>query len=157
VTRVNEKAVTGRKALVSVTEIEHGMSSGCNSLARTYLPVGLQTFGQRALGLCAGLNELVVPDGVISRPGSAFDGCAGLTLPAWIALMSREAFDNCRRVKPLMLPSELEVFGDEAFRGVNQVTRLVLLGGTPSKAVRRAFVDAVPSGGHMSAHKSALV
>jgi len=71
---------------------------------------------------------VAVPDGFVEIAPFAFRGCAAehIIIPEGVRTISRHAFDSCRNLKSVSLPSSLTQIGVSAFAGCVALEEIVL-------------------------------
>jgi len=127
------KGCKSLKAISSVVKIvEDGAFRECTSLKS--LPTNLESVGQNGFYGCTGLTSLsqytcpyLTTIGV-----SAFYGCTGFkTLDLTkVTSIGREAFKACSNVTRVDLNGSISSVGLESFRGLTQLSQVVITGGT---------------------------
>ena len=94
-------------------------------------------------GLCYGmylLNNVNIPNGVISIGNSAFYGCSGLTsitIPNSTIYIGSNAFANCTGVPLLDIPNNVTKIGENAFENVQMIRYCGIAQGQPWGAQNR--------------------
>ncbi|MBR4727251.1 MAG: leucine-rich repeat domain-containing protein, partial [Clostridia bacterium] len=81
---------------------------------------------------CAGLTELIIPDGVTEIGFSAFYDCTGLqkvTIGRGLTNISGAAFLNCAAMTSITLPDSVETIGDNAFLNCAALADVYYAGG----------------------------
>lgn len=83
-----------------VTEIDMKTFLGCKSLKAVKLPASLKNISEQAFHGCAGLEEIIVPEGTarISMHAFGSTGLKKITLPASITALSAP-FEGCTNLK----------------------------------------------------------
>lgn len=91
----------------------------CNSITTgIQLPAHLESIGMRALGYIVNLEEIVIPDTVVEIGGGAFEGCKRLkkvVLPSNLKEIPLKCFENTALTE-IILPEGLETIGGGAFK-----------------------------------------
>ncbi len=145
VANIGERTFAGCSSLSSMVvgdgnmQYNGGNSSDCiietatNTLmygcAKTSIPAGVTSIGDRAFSGCAGLTGIAIPDGVTSIGDGAFSACSGLTsitLPSSVTSIGELAFADCERLVSVTLPTGITSIGDWAFSGCSGLKSLVL-------------------------------
>ena len=70
------------------------------------------------------IKDLVIPDGVTSIGGCAFEGCSGLTsvtIPDSVTSIGGTAFYNCSGLTSITIPDSVTSIGAHAFNGCSDV------------------------------------
>jgi hypothetical protein len=91
--------------------------------------------GERAFGWCAGLTEVVFPEGLERIGPQAFSGCHGLTsvaLPDSVEHLDGRAFCYCTNLQVVFPGTGLTDIGDEAFEDCYALTACPLPDGVKS-------------------------
>ncbi len=115
----------------SVCEIGEGAFKNCRRLKNAVLPSGLERIGKSAFFNCAMLCEIEIPSGVREIPETCFAGCISLEkadLPNALERIGYSAFAGCV-IKEIALGENVKEIGDEAFRGCEKLSRVLLRGG----------------------------
>lgn len=121
----------------SVVEIGSGAFCNCEGLASVMIANGVLRIGEDAFANCSGMRSLVIPSSVIEFGDWAFGGCGpvtsatlpghscGVDLEAVTNLVISEgtktvadhAFQYCRELESLTIPSSVTDIGELAFYG----------------------------------------
>lgn len=145
VTSIGERTFAGCSSLSSMVvgdcnmQYNEGKGANCiietatNTLmygcAKTSIPAGVTSIGDRAFMGCASLTSIAIPDGVTSIGDGAFSGCSGLTsitLPGSVTSIGELAFADCERLASIALPTGITSIGDWAFSGCTGLASLAL-------------------------------
>ena len=121
-----------------VTAIGSGALSG-PGLTGVVLPDGLLSIGGWAFDYCVNLTSIRLPDSVTSIGSNAFRGCTGLTgvkLPAGLTQLREYAFFGCGSLAVVSIPEGLTAIGGWAFHECTAL-RSVLFGGTAAQRSAR--------------------
>ena len=115
---------------------------GCSSLTSIVVESGNLVYDSRnncnaiietASGkLISGCSTTVIPQGVTSIEGLAFEGQAALTsitLPNSVLRIRGRAFCGCSSLNAITIPSSVQVIEDESFRGCSSLTSIVVESG----------------------------
>lgn len=98
-------------------------------------PSALTTIGKYAFYNTA-LTEVTFPEIVLQTIGdSAFEGCKGLsklTLPSSLTALNSRAFRNCTQISSLTIPNANAAVGDYVFEGCESLTEVELPEGLTS-------------------------
>lgn len=95
---------------------------GSRFLEEVNLPEGLISIGDSAFSGCTALKSITVPSTLKSIGNEAFSGCeraTGLTVPVGVTSIGYRSFYNCKKITDMPLPSGITSIGDEAFLGCN--------------------------------------
>ena len=140
VTRIDEQAFekcTSLKRIVLPAEVKsigYAMFRKCEQLCSVSLSAALEAIGEEAFSGCCSLREISLPAELKSIGESAFAGCDALAgedhlvivnqtvqhchsdaenvvIPDGVTGIGRAAFDNCRKLKNLVIPSSVTQFG----------------------------------------------
>ena len=90
-----------------VSSISEGTFRGCTSLASVDLPY-LFEIGDYAFYHCNSLNDLVIPNSVVSIGTYAFESCSSLTsvtIPSSVNTIGQNAFDACPQMTSVTINS----------------------------------------------------
>ena len=119
VKEIGESAFENCKALASfiadktaITEIKAHtfayyndyLDNGYCVLKQCLLPPSLTSIGESAFGNCKRLENIAIPDKVVTIEKEAFKGCFSLkeiTLPASVKSIGESAFEDCKALKSL--------------------------------------------------------
>lgn len=107
-------------------QIPPGALSGKKSLIHLTLPDGITSIGVGAFRDCSHLSgSLIIPDGVTRIEDLAFYNCSLLSgilsLPESLTAIDEAAFSGCKFTCELLLPSNLESIGRNAFQYCNEI------------------------------------
>ncbi len=100
-----------------VTSIDGGTFYACEKLTSVTLPESVTSIEAYAFGVCTGLANIDIPDGVESIGSNAFE-CCGFT--------------------SVMIPASIISIGSDAFRSCNDLTSVYFMGNAPEVG-KRAF------------------
>lgn len=103
-----------------VTTIEAGAFSVCAGIENLYLPNSVEYIGDDAFGYCVKLKSIDFSEGLIT--------------------IAPIAFKNCTALQTLDFPTTLQEIGDGAFYNCTSLTRVIISEGTV-KVGEGAFVD----------------
>ena len=79
--------------------------------------------------LIVGCKNTVIPDGVMSIGGSAFEGCSGLTsltIPNGVTSIGDRAFYGCSGLTSVTIPNSVTSIGYSAFEGCSGLTAVTI-------------------------------
>ena len=142
VTSIGDYAFYDCRNLTSITLQESMMSigyrafAGCSGLTSVIIPNSVTSVGEGAFYECSGLTSLTVGNSVKAIGDGAFTWCFGLTsvhisdIAAWCNIefgdqplyYAGHLFLNGEEVKDLVIPNSVKSIGDNAFRGLSDLT-----------------------------------
>lgn len=110
------------------------------SITKFNVPKGTTKIGDYAFAYCAALNEIDIPNSVVSIGERAFwyGEFERIALPDSIREISDAAFTCCTNLTEITFPSSLEVLGEGVFDTCNNLTS-VTFSGTPIQINQNAF------------------
>ena len=127
----------------SVTRINDGAFSGCNSLTKTEFTsienlcsIYMSDYNSNPLHCSHHLyidgkevTDLIIPSSVTNIGGSLFSGCNNLTSVAFengskLTSIGNGAFRFCSQIQSIDLPESLTNISDEAFYGCSNLTAI---------------------------------
>ena len=88
------------------------------------IPDGVISIGNYAFYGCSGLTSVTIPDSVTSIGASAFYGCSGLTsvtIPDGVTSIGEEAFYNCTELTSVTIPNSVTSLSTTAFDGCGKL------------------------------------
>jgi len=140
VTRIDSYAFAGCTGLTSViipfsvTNTGDDVFRNCVNLSVTwyYNPV-IPAPSSRSIRLY--LTTVIIPDGVKSISGWAFNGAANLTdvtIPGSVTRIYNEAFQNCTGLTSITIPNSVTLIGFYAFSGCTGLTSITIPSGVTS-------------------------
>lgn len=111
----------------NLTSIGNDAFANCKLLKTVYLPKNLTTLGKRAFANCHALNEIeVFSEKLTTIPMGAFatTGITFIAIPEGVTAIDGAAFNSCKSLEKVKLPSTLKTIGAKAFdnTGVKNVT-----------------------------------
>lgn len=141
---IGDYAFAGCTRLSGVTlpeggEIQFGLSvfDGCSSLGQFHIPSGKFSFASNPLTRCENIRRLTVASNcedwtsnkentaVIYRDGQVlFIGCGETIIPEGIKHIACSAFEGCRRLRSVRVPSSVTCIGERAFAGCRNLTHV---------------------------------
>lgn len=80
---------------------------------------------------CADLEEIILPDNLISIGERAFEGCVslrGIKLPEQVQSVGSEAFYDCTALEAIYIPASVETMGVDSFYGCSQLEHIFFAG-----------------------------
>jgi len=114
-----------------VTSIRQYAFMDCMSLEEVTLPEGIVSIGNSAFSNCGYLNSVTLPKGLVSIGNCAFRECLSLTymdLPEGLVSIGDYAFDNCSCLLGIMgcliLPDSVREIGCNPFSYCLQLTEI---------------------------------
>ena len=137
----------------SVTSIGRGAFSGCSGLKSITIPESLTNIGYNAFEGTAWLDHqagglvyigkiayrykgtmpvnarITLQDGTVGIAGGAFDDCRGLasvTIPSSVTTIGDMAFEYCRGLTSITIPSSVTCIGRYAFDGCESLTSMIV-------------------------------
>ena len=102
----------------SVTTIERGAFSYCDSLTNINIPNSVTTIGNQAFYGCHRLTSITIPSSVTSMGASCFQDCSGLTsitIPSSVTSLGESCFKGCKSLPTYMIFDIRQRFGEEVF------------------------------------------
>lgn len=113
-----------------VESIEHLAFDGCSSLNELKLPDGLENIGAMAFQGCSSLRNIEVPESVKSIGQGAFaqSGLEECIIKSHINALPPALFSNCNRLRKVILSSETEEIGSNAFDFCDSLTTVSYIG-----------------------------
>lgn len=135
----------------------------------------LKSIGEQAFAYCSSLQEITIPDSVISIEGGTFNGCTKLqqvTLSNNLTSIGMLAFFDCTSLQEITIPDSVTSIGKQAFFGYTSLANVYCLptvppelgewgfGGSDSDAkiyVPQASVDAYKAANGWSRYASMIV
>ena len=103
----------------SVTTIERGAFSHCDSLTSINIPNSVTTIGDWAFGYCESLTNINIPNSVTTIGDSAFWNCKSLTninIPNSVTTIEDEAFFGCENLPSHIKSDIIQRFGKKVFK-----------------------------------------
>jgi hypothetical protein len=99
------------------------------------IPVGVTSIGGAAFEGCNGLTSVSIPNGVTLIPNGAFSSCTSLAsvlLPAGVTSIGANAFFYCLALTNVVIPSSVSYLADAAFAGCFSLSAAHFGGNAPS-------------------------
>lgn len=112
----------------SVVEVGASAFEKCSRLQHIDLP-GVTTLGKCAFKHCGGLTSFTVGRDIKVIPQEAFEDCRNLQevrLPSSVTTIAMRAFKNCSKIASVEFPIGLTEIGKEAFEGNKALTAIDL-------------------------------
>ena len=103
----------------SVTTIERGAFSHCDSLTSINIPNSVTTIGDWAFGYCESLTNINIPNSVTTIGDSAFWNCKSLTninIPNSVTTIEDGAFYGCENLPSHIKSDIIQRFGKKVFK-----------------------------------------
>ena len=99
------------------------------SIPRTIQGAPVKTIGSLAFCDNSSLENVTVPDTVVSIDASAFTRCdklSSITIPNSVAYIGDYAFGGCYSLTKIVIPNSVESMGDYVFNGCNNLTYITI-------------------------------
>lgn len=124
-TRIGEMAffmcdLTALNLPEGLQEIARDAFNSNVKLTELVFPSTLTKLGSNAFAGCAGIEGVVIPDGVATIELAAFGSCSSLkhvTLPDGLIAIGQSAFAYCERLEQITIPASVTSIGSCAFEG----------------------------------------
>ncbi len=103
--------------------------SQCRLLENVIMPNGIISIGEDAFWRCSSLTSITIPDGVTSIGYGAFSGCSSLTsiiIPDSVTSIDGYAFRGCSSLTSITIPDGVTSIGDETFGYCSSLTSITL-------------------------------
>ena len=104
----------------SVTTIGVQAFNGCTNLRHVVIPAGVISIGASAFYNCKNLKQLVLPSGITEIPEQLCYACSALDsvkLPEAVSVIGQKAFVSCTSLHSIHLPNSITTIGNSAFSG----------------------------------------
>ena len=133
--KINDGALSSRdtlkKAIISngIREIGKNAFENCNSLEEVQLPDSLLTIGECAFACCNTLKKIIIPKNVKKIGESAFQGCPSLEevqLPDSLLTIGKYAFTCCNTLKKIIIPENVTEIESKAFESCAKLEEVQL-------------------------------
>lgn len=111
-----------------IRSIDSALISGCKN---TIIPNGVTSIGGRAFQCCTGLTSIVVPNSVTEIGGEAFEGCGNLTsinIPSNVTSIGGSAFRGTS-ITNVTIPNGVTKIEFETFYGCTNLSNVSLPNG----------------------------
>ena len=111
-----------------VTGIASEAFLDCRSIENIKIPNSVVSIGESAFKGCTNLDRIIIPDSVVSIGKATFSGCTSLnsiTIPDSVISIGKEAFIGCMGLKSIKIPNGVTSIGVNAFSGclsLNDIT-----------------------------------
>ncbi len=103
--------------------------SQCRLLENVIMPNGIISIGEDAFWRCSSLTNITIPDSVTSIGRAAFSGCSSLTsiiIPDSVTSIDGYAFRGCSSLTSITIPDGVTSIGDETFGYCSSLTSITL-------------------------------
>ncbi len=103
--------------------------SQCRLLENVIMPNGIISIGEDAFWRCSSLTNITIPDSVTSIGRAAFSGCSSLTsitIPDGVTSIDGYAFRGCSSLTSITIPDGVTSIGDETFGYCSSLTSITL-------------------------------
>lgn len=103
--------------------------SQCRLLENVIMPNGIISIGEDAFWRCSSLTNITIPDSVTSIGRAAFSGCSSLTsitIPDGVTSIGDSAFSDCSSLTSITIPDGVTSIGDETFGYCSSLTSITL-------------------------------
>ena len=131
--------LTSAKISSSITSIGSSIFRDCAGLESISIDSNNATYDSRnncnaiittsSNSLLSGCKNTIIPSGVTSIGGSAFDGCTGLIsidIPSGVTSIGESAFSGCTALISIDIPSGVTVIADYAFYGCSSLSSVTI-------------------------------
>ncbi len=109
--------------------------SQCRLLENVIMPNGIISIGEDAFWRCSSLTNITIPDSVTSIGRAAFSGCSSLTsitIPDGVTSIGYGAFSGCSSLTSIIIPDSVTSIDGYAFRGCSSLTSITIPDGVTS-------------------------
>ena len=123
------KPNTSLPCTISNNVIGEWMFVRCANLQNIILPNNIISIGEAAFSWCKKLTTIVIPDNTTSIGNNAFLNCESLTSVALsenITLIEGFTFSGCSSLKEINIPTKVDSIGAGAFDGCKALTKIVI-------------------------------
>ena len=113
----------------SVTTIERGAFSYCDSLTNINIPNSVTTIGNQAFTGCKSLTSINIPNSVTTIGDWAFLGCKSLTsinIPNSVTTIGKCDFSSCSSLTNINIPNSVTTIGEQAFTCCISLTNITI-------------------------------
>ena len=103
--------------------------SQCRLLENVIMPNGIISIGEDAFWRCSSLTNITIPDSVTSIGRAAFSGCSSLTsitIPDGVTSIGDSAFSDCSSLTSITIPDSVTSIGHGAFSGCSSLTSIII-------------------------------
>ena len=103
--------------------------SQCRLLENVIMPNGIISIGEDAFWRCSSLTNITIPDSVTSIGRAAFSGCSSLTsitIPDGVTSIGDSAFSDCSSLTSITIPDSVTSIGRAAFSGCSSLTSIII-------------------------------
>ena len=114
-----------------LTAIGEGAFTNCDALTSVSLPQTVGSMGRGVFSSCEKLSSITLPRDLREVPAYAFAGCTFLSEVIWdtenaTTDIAESAFQGCRLLSVIELPSSLQSIGNHAFDGCETLSSIVV-------------------------------
>ena len=112
----------------TVTDINEGAFEECTSLEEVVLPEGLLSIGNRAFKYCTNLKTIQLPSSLQELEEGAFwaSGLQSIVIPEGITVISSYTFEHCEDLTSVTLPESVTTIGLWAFSGCSALREITI-------------------------------
>lgn len=105
-----------------------GLFEGCTRLQEITLPDNVRAIPRYCFRGCSMLGDIDLPEGLSVIERGAFKGTAltSVELPASVAAIEKDAYNECRRLVEFTAGTGLTTIGEEAFNNCESLARVTL-------------------------------
>ena len=105
--------------------------SQCRLLENVIMPNGIISIGEDAFWRCSSLTNITIPDSVTSIGRAAFSGCSSLTsitIPDGVTSIGMETFSDCSSLKSITIPDSVTSIGFYALKSCRSLVSITFNG-----------------------------
>lgn len=113
----------------SIENIENYAFYNCADLEQITIPDSVVSIGEQSFYGCSKLKEITISDSVISIGTSAFNGCGSLSeiyLGNGITEIKSRTFANCNSLTSITIPNSVTTIGSYAFSDCTGLTSIII-------------------------------
>ena len=118
-----------------VTAIGDAAFNACAGIERVIIPEGIEKIGKNAFSGCTGLTEARIPDSVVTIGNYAFSNCTGLTevrIGNGVTTIYENAFSGCTALARVVFGRNIATIYRGAFNGCDSLAE-VFYAGSPTR------------------------
>ena len=123
-------AVSGDYSVKPGTKvIADGAFDDCTSLENVIIPDNVVSIGALAFGHCTSLKSINIPNSVTRISPWVFDDCVSLksiTIPDGITRIGASSFRGCKSLTSITIPDSVKSIGDYAFLGCSSLKNIAI-------------------------------